>query len=101
MSKPDASSVFYVRAPDRLGVIVMRGDAADALEFCRQLHAYRDEIHVAPRYDNAPPVPERKRSPMPAKYPGRCSVCATAITVGAPIYYDGESRSAVHARCAP
>lgn len=99
MSKPDPASVFMIGAPDRLALIDMRADAADALAFCRALHKYRAEIQVSPRYDNPLSMPERKRHPMPAKYPGRCSVCATAISVGSLIFYDSESRQAAHARC--
>jgi hypothetical protein len=99
VNRPDASSVLVARAPDRLAVIVLREDAAAALELCKELHDLRGEVIIAPRHDTGGDV-ERQARPMQAKFPGRCAACATAIRVGEPIYYDAESRRAVHSRCA-
>lgn len=84
------------RSADRVALIAMRGDAAAALELVKDLHEHRADVRIALRCDNNAPEP-RRATPMPAKYPGRCSVCATAITVGMPIYYDAGK--VTHTRC--
>jgi hypothetical protein len=100
VSKPAAADVLVARSADRISLITMRGDAAAALELVRELHEHRSDVRVALRCDNNPVAVERKRTPMAAKWGGRCTACATAIHAGEPIYYDSESRRAVHARCA-
>lgn len=99
MSSLDPADVLVARAADRIAVIAMRGDAAAALDLCRQLHDLRADVVVSLRCDNNPPD-ARARTPMPARFAGRCAACATAIGVGTPIYYDSDTRKAVHARCA-
>lgn len=98
MSKPDPSDVLVARSADRIAVIAMRGDAEAALQLVKELHDHAGEVKVALRTDNTPPEPRRKTA-MPARFPGRCAHCATAIRVGEPIIFDSEARQAVHERC--
>lgn len=99
MSKPSSADVLVARAPDLLALISMRSDSAAALDICRLLHDLRGEVIITLRCDNTPAEASRGAL-MPAKFPGRCAVCATSIRVGEQIRYDGERRQAVHARCA-
>lgn len=99
MSRPDSADVLVARAPDLLALIWMKNDSAAALDLCRLLHDLRTDVVISLRRDTDDRVEPRGR-PMPAKFPGRCATCAAAIGVGDPIYYDAESRKAVHARCA-
>jgi hypothetical protein len=91
--------MLIARAPDLLALIWMKNDSAAALDLCKLLHDLRGDVVIALRCDNNPPE-TRARSPMPAKFPGRCSACATGIRVGEPIFFDSERRQAIHARCA-
>lgn len=93
---PDPADVLVARASDRLALIWQRNDAEAALQLCKELHEHSKDVRIALRCDNNPP--EARRS-MPAKFPGRCATCAGGIRVGEPIYFDAESRKAVHERC--
>jgi len=90
--------VLVARAADRLDVIVLSGNKEAGFEFCRELREHSRDVKVALRTDNNAPEP-RRATPMPAKFPGRCANCATAIRLGEPIFYDSSSRQAVHERC--
>lgn len=90
--------MLVARAADRLALIHMRGDAEAALVFCRELHDLRADVTVTLRY-HAPPAPSVRQT-MPARFPGRCAKCALGIQVGEAIFFDHETRTATHARCA-
>jgi hypothetical protein len=101
VSAPDAADALVAGSADRIALIVMREDAAGALELCRALHEHRADVHVALRGggtgNGATPAPRGR--PMPAKFPGRCAACNGPINIGTPITYDAESRKATHMRC--
>lgn len=99
MSAPASADVLIARVPDLLALIWLKNDSAAALDLCRLLHDLRADVVIKLRCDNNPPE-SRSRSPMPAKFPGRCAACATGIRVGEPIFFDTETRKAVHSRCA-
>ena len=98
-SRPDPADVLVASFADRVTVVALRGDAGAALELVKDLHEHRSDVQLCLRYAmaSAPTTPDRRRSPMPARYPGRCSVCAAAVMVGMPIYFDAGQ--VTHARC--
>jgi hypothetical protein len=93
---------------NRAAIAAGTSDKELALEVCRELgeieSSYtlwaKDRLLETPGTERPTDRPGASLRKMAAKWPGRCSKCARAISVGTLIAYDGATRRAFHEECA-
>jgi len=106
MSGPLPEDVMCAKFWRTVAATAALHDAEGALEFVKELAPLEGKlsISIVPNgrsieEQSSAPASNFRGRPMPAKFAGRCAVCAGTIKIGADILYSAELRRAAHIQC--